>query len=107
MESRGTLRGLASDFEYTVRSSMLPGVLSTVGIWYSSLLTAWFYSVKSKHIRMSPFGFRTTTMGAHHSVGSSTDSMTSRSVKRVISFSNFPRMGKGTLLGENRGNAQQ
>ena len=47
---------------------------------------------------MSPFGFGTTTTEAHHSVGSSTGSMTSRTVKPVISFSNFSRRGEGTLL---------
>ena len=79
---------------------MLARVVSTVGIWYSFLLTAWFNFVRSTHIRMSPFGFGTTTTEAHYSVGSSTGSMVSRTVKRVIALSNFPRTGKGTLRGE-------
>ena len=45
---------------------------------------------------MSPFDFGATITEAHHSVGSSAGSMTSTTVKRVISFSNLYRTGKGT-----------
>ena len=55
-------------------------------------------------MRIEPDGFGTTTMAAHHWVGSSTRDITPSFSIRCISFWTLSRNGKCTFLGVNRQN---
>ena len=74
-------------FAYLCNSS----VLSMVDILFSSLLIAWFNSLKFTHILMSSFGLGTTKIGDNQLVGSSTCYLATRKAKEVISFSSTAR----------------
>ena len=57
------------------------------------------YIVKSTHIRTFPLLFGTTTIPAHHSVGSSTLRITPNSCIRFSSYSTLDLSGMGIRLG--------
>ena len=67
---------LASSFEKTCPPASCPSVCSTDGKMCRSLCTLSFSFVRSTHIQTFPSALGTTTIGAHHSVGSSTREMT-------------------------------
>ena len=77
-------------------------VSSTFGRGCTSLRTFSFSGFKSTQIRIAPSLFGTTTIPAHHGVGSSTFEMTPMDSMRSSSSLTFGRNGRGTCLGANR-----
>ena len=88
----------ASSFENILASDNCPRVYSTEGISCRSRRTLSFSFVKSTQILTSSF-FRTTTMGAHQSVGSSTLTITPVSSIILSAFFVLSISGKATRLG--------
>ena len=70
----------------------------------NSCITLSFKGLRSTQIRINPDGFGTTTMAAHHCVGSFTwDIIPSLSICCISSLT-FSRNGSGMFLGVNRQN---
>ena len=77
-------------------------VSSTLGSGCSSRSTLSFRGLKSTQILTDPDFFGTTTMPAHHGVGSSIREMTPRDSMRMSSSCTFFLRGKGTFRGVKR-----
>ena len=92
----------ASSFEDTCAPWSWANVCSTEGSMCLSLRILWFNLVKLTHIhpvRTFPLLFGTTTIPAHHSVGSSTLQITPNSCIHLSSCSTLDLSGMGILLG--------
>ena len=93
---------LALSLLKTVVPASCARVSSTLGSGCSSRSTLSFRGLKSTQILTDPDFFGTTTMPAHHGVGSSIREMTPRDSVRVSSSCTFFLRGKGTFLGVKR-----
>ena len=90
---------LASNFEKTLAPASWESVSSTFGSGWTSLSTFWLSGLRSTQIRTLPDFLGTTTIPAHHGVGSDTLEITP--VFSVLSSSSatLGRRGKGTCCG--------
>ena len=95
---------LASSFEKTLAPVSWAKICSTEGRMRRSLWTHSFSFVRSTQIRTFPFGFGTTTIPAHQSVGLSTLVMTPNCSMRCNSACTLGSNGSATLLGVERAN---
>ena len=73
-------------------------VTSTFGMGCTSLMTFSFSSFKSTHIWTHPVGLGTTTIAAHHGVGSFTRDITPMLSIHCNSCFTFSRRGTSTFL---------
>ena len=90
---------LASNLLKTAAPANCAKVSSTLGIGWTSRSTLSLSGLRSTQMRTAPLGLGTTTMPAHHGVGSSTLEMTPRFSIRCNSSLTFWRSGMGTLRG--------
>ena len=90
---------LASSFEKNFAPPICARLCSTEGRIWHSRQTLSFSLVRSTQILTLPFGFGTTTIPAHHSVGCFTLEITPRPSILWSSAFTFGRRGRATLLG--------
>ena len=90
---------LASNFEKTFAPASWAKVSSTFGSGWTSLSTLWLSGLRSTHILTFPFFLGTTTIPAHHSVGSVTLEITPAFSILSSSSATCDRRGRGTCRG--------
>ena len=90
---------LASNLLKTLAPVSCAKVSSTLGKGCTSLRTAVFNGFRSMQMRTEPSFFGSTTMPAHHGVGTSTFEITPIDSIRSSSFFTVWRSGRGTFLG--------
>lgn len=83
--------------ELCIASDNCAKISSTLGIGCASRNTLWFSGFKSTHIRTSPDHFGTTTIPAHHGVGSQISDITPIASIRPYSASSMLIAGFGTF----------
>ena len=92
----------ASSFEKTLAPANFASVSSTLGSGWTSLSTLSLSGFRSTQILTFPDFFRTTTIPAHHGVGSVTLEMMPAFSIFPSSSANLGRRGRGTLRGVKR-----
>ena len=104
--SRGICQNplLASSLENILLFPSFARLSSTEGMGWTSRWTALLSSVRSTQIRTLPFGLRTGTIPAHHSVGAVTGEMTPCSSIVSIWLFTFGNRGWGSFRGLYRQN---
>ena len=90
---------LTSNLLNSVAPDNCASVVSTLGMGCTSLNTFSFSGLRSTHIRTAPESLGTTTIAAHHGIGTSTGEITPRLCMHCNSQCTFDRNGRGIFRG--------